>query len=468
MPSGRLKKLFQNSIIFSIGTLSTKVISFFMIPIYTAYLTKSNYGIADLIFTTSTLLFPVVTLSVFDAVFRFSFDSSIENNKILSAGIVVSTICLILVSFICVILDYYGVKNSYWLLLILWTSAFLGLFNYYARGIGLVKLFVSSNIISSICVSIFNVIFLIFMHLQVEGYLLSIVLGNVVSLAFVTIIIFLKTSFAFKLPSRSLIRELLNFSVPLIPNALSWWATNDLCRFIIYFFIGPTGNALYAVASKFPSILSAFFSVFNQAWQISAIEEFDSETKNKYFSDVFSGLVMFSFIVSDAFLFILQPLIYLLSGSAYYETWKFVPFLLLGLLFSNFSGFLGVNSVAAKKTSVLFKTTIYGVVLNALISVCLISLIGINGAGIGSFIGFLIVMIIRWKESRNYVQMKVDWVNIVLNISFFLIMYACLFINNVFFKYMLLIVIYIFLLLLYRKELKNIIEVVIKRSIKGH
>lgn len=463
MLSGRLKKLFQNSVIFSVGTLSTKAISFFMIPIYTTYLTKSNYGISDLIFTTASLLFPIVTLSIFDAVFRFSFDSSIEKDKILSAGIVVSTLCLFIVSIICGLAEYYGLKNSYWLLFILWTSAFSGLFNYYARGIGFVKLFVFANIISSVLVSFFNIIFLVFMNLQVEGYLISIILANIISFFFVGIIIFSRTKFVFKLPSKSLVKELLKFSIPLIPNALSWWATNDLCRFIIYFYIGSTGNALYAVASKFPSILNTLFSVFNQAWQISAIEEFDSKNKNQYFSSVFAGLVMFSFVVIDAFLFILQPLIYLLSGSAYYETWKFVPFLMLGLIFSNFSGFLGVNNVAAKKTNLLFKTTVYGVILNALISICLIPLVGINGAGIGSFIGFLIVMIVRWKESSKYIQIKINWLNISLNIVVFLIMYGFLFIDNNFLKYVLLSIVYIFLLLQYKKELAYIKRIIAKK-----
>ena len=70
----KYKALFKDTIIFAIGNLGSKMILFFLVPLYTNYLTTEEYGTADLIFTVAQLVVPVVSLTIYDAVIRFGLD----------------------------------------------------------------------------------------------------------------------------------------------------------------------------------------------------------------------------------------------------------------------------------------------------------------------------------------------------------------------------------------------------------
>ena len=65
----------KNTAFFAISTFGTKILSFFLIPLYTSALTTSEYGIADIISTTATLLIYVLTIDIAEAVLRFSIES---------------------------------------------------------------------------------------------------------------------------------------------------------------------------------------------------------------------------------------------------------------------------------------------------------------------------------------------------------------------------------------------------------
>ena len=69
------RELSINVILFTISGFVPKVLSFFLVPLYTNVLSTYDYGIADLITTTVQLLIPILTIDIQDAVLRFSLDS---------------------------------------------------------------------------------------------------------------------------------------------------------------------------------------------------------------------------------------------------------------------------------------------------------------------------------------------------------------------------------------------------------
>ena len=77
----RGKELLQNTIIIAIGNLSTQIISFFLLPLYTSVLSTKDYGIYDLLITISTFILPIITLLMEDALFRFLIDCKTEEEK---------------------------------------------------------------------------------------------------------------------------------------------------------------------------------------------------------------------------------------------------------------------------------------------------------------------------------------------------------------------------------------------------
>lgn len=68
----KYKTLFNNTLLISIGTFSSKLLSFLMVRFYTDFLSPSDYGAADLFMQTANLIVPLASVGIADSVFRFS------------------------------------------------------------------------------------------------------------------------------------------------------------------------------------------------------------------------------------------------------------------------------------------------------------------------------------------------------------------------------------------------------------
>ena len=71
----REKQLIKNTAIITIGKICTQMISFFLLPLYTAILTAEEYGIVDLLNTLVSLLIPIITFQIEQALFRYLIDA---------------------------------------------------------------------------------------------------------------------------------------------------------------------------------------------------------------------------------------------------------------------------------------------------------------------------------------------------------------------------------------------------------
>src|SRR3712207_8183919 len=70
----RYKELLSDTLVIGLGNFTTKLIYFFLMPIYTMAMTASEFGEADLLNNLAALLLPVFTLSIAEGVFRFVLD----------------------------------------------------------------------------------------------------------------------------------------------------------------------------------------------------------------------------------------------------------------------------------------------------------------------------------------------------------------------------------------------------------
>ncbi|MEH7356290.1 oligosaccharide flippase family protein, partial [Neobacillus drentensis] len=404
------KKLVSNSLVFAVGNLGTKLIAFFLVPLYTYYLTTSDFGLVDLLTTTVSLLIPVFTLSIFDSVLRFVMDKCYDKQTILINSLFVILIgftLLLMIYTVLVILLPFKDYILYFYLLLLVQSLFTTL-TQYIRAKGMVKLFAASGIINAFILLISNIILLVMFNWGIVGYLLSLIAANVVSCFFVVIWGGIQRDINIKKVNFKLMKEMLQYSIPLIPNALMWWIMSFSDRYIITIFLGYSANGLYAVASKIPSILNILNSIFFQAWQMSAIEEAESRDKSKFFSNVFNVFSLTMLVSTSLLLVFLKLIMDLLVADNYFDSWRYVPFLLLGVVFSSFSSFLGTNYIAAKKTSGVFKTSVIGAILNVVVCIILIPIIGLNGAAIGTMLSFLVIWLLRIRDTKQFVSIKIN------------------------------------------------------------
>ena len=365
------KKLLKNSSIFAIANLGTKIISLLLVPYYTFVLSAQEYGSVDLIVTTISLIIPIITLSIFDSVLRFAMDMLDKREDIfISAfmvmiiGFILSALLLPLFKLIPSIYEYIGLFYS----IIVIQSIHILLSNF-IRAIGKIKLFALDGVFNTIILLTSNVILLTVFKYGVKGYLISILISHIMSCIFIVLFGKILNYIKFSKYNKNIVKEMLLYSIPLIPNALMWWIMNVSDRYIITIFLGYTANGLYAVANKIPSLLNIVNNIFFQAWQLSAIEESNSKTKSNFYTNVFNIFATTMLLVTSILVLMIKPLIKLIVSSEYKECWKYAPFLLLGIVFSSFSSFLGTNYIAMKKTNGVFKTSIIGAIINIILNI---------------------------------------------------------------------------------------------------
>lgn len=403
------KSLAGNTLIFAIGNGVTLIIAFIMVPFYTKVLSPSDFGISDIIVTTTSMLLPLVSLNIFAAIFRFALDKESNRETLFTNGLNVTLIGIAASIFVSGILEAFGL--SYALLVGLYLSAtlLLNFFQNFVRGIEHVKTFALSGIIATATNVASNLLLMWVFKLGLNGYLFSLLISTLVTVIFLAIVEKLHRYVKWTSKSWTETKALLKYSIPMIPNSFAWWLTNDANKIIILMFMGPGANGILAVANKIPTMLSTFFGMFANAWQMTAVEEDGKASTSELHRVVFT--LVFGFLITGCAVIVLfiKPFMSIYVDPKFFSAWTIVPILLLTSVFSNMSAFFGTTYFVAKKTAGLITTTLWGMLANIALSFALVPVIGLNGAGVSGSLGFLLVTILRYRQTQKFVPVKVNW-----------------------------------------------------------
>lgn len=407
------KKLIKNVGIFTIGSFGSKILSFLLVPLYTAVLSTQNYGTADLISTTASLLIPILTLSIQDAVLRYALDKNIEKNDVINTALRVVIKGSILLAVGIIILNYlkiFQLENIYyWFLFLFFVSgAFNTLFNLYLRGKNKVKVIAASGILNTFITCISNIVFLIVFKFGIIGYLCALFIGELSSAFFQFFLGKIYKDIKLR-KYNDMTHEMLRYSIPLIPNSIAWWINNASDRYILTFLRGVAENGIYAVSYKVPTMLAVFQSIFNNAWSISAITEFDENDADGFFGDNYKRYSFFSYLVCSFLILLNIPIAHFLYANEFFLAWKAVPFLLVGTMFNGISIFEGSLYAAVKRTKLVASTTVIGAIINTICNFIFINIYGMVGAALATMIGYTITWLLRTWFLKSIIRLKVNW-----------------------------------------------------------
>ena len=413
----KYRKLLSNTFLFAIGSFGTKFITFLMAPLYTYFLSTEEFGRIDLINTTILLAIPIITLGIYESVLRYIMDKNEDPKSVMSNSVFILLGGLLLCFLLSPLLRQVDPirDNLLYFYILLTLRATNTLLLQFTRAIGKIKLFAVNSIILALSTLIFTIAFLAIMNLSVRGYFMAVIIANFISFLLLFTYGKVYNFVSYKSLSKSKMKVLLLFSIPLMPNAIMWWVVQISDRYLVFFFAGAGATGLYAIAAKIPAILSMVNSVFFQAWQLSAIEESESEQKSVFYSNVFSLLLSTLVLVTSAVLMILRPIFRIIIADEFYSAWRYVPFLLVATIFSSFAVFLGTNYVAMKKTSGALITNSVGAALSIILNIILIPRFGPNGASFSTMISFLVIWLLRMYNTRKFVTIKLNIIQVVIS-----------------------------------------------------
>ena len=402
--------------LFAVGSVGSKLLQFFLVPFYTRVLTDAEFGTTDLLQAAVSLLLPVFTLTVYESVFRYAMEKEYDRRSVFAAG---AAVTLAGVVFLCLCgagVALFSQLEYVWLVAANAAAvAFRTLLSQYARAIGKTGLFTSDNLLLTACVLAFNIVFIAVCKWGVGGYMLGYIAANTVSCGFLAVMLRNDISLRLTRITRRLLKTLLLFSVPLIPNTICWWISNFTDRIMITSMVSINENGLYAAAHKLPSLLSVVVTVFFQAWQISANEEIGKQDTAEFYSEIFSQISACVFVLSSLLTLLCRPVTDVLLAEEFFPAWRYMPVLLLSMTFFSFAQFLGSIYSANKKTTMAFVTNFIAMVVNVAFNYILIKNMGTVGAGAATALSFLVLWIVRAVNTRSIVPIRYRVVPLTLS-----------------------------------------------------
>ena len=388
------KQLVKNTIIIFFGRVCTQLISFFLLPLYTSYLNTSEYGIVDLIQTYVTLFVPIITLELEMSIFRYLVDarsSKKETNKLISNNFFVLFVSLFIFTCLYLIINCFINIPFRWIILIdVFVCVLSGNFLQIARGFGKTLDFSISCILTGLTTVISNIILIIFFHMGAEGMIISMALANGVCSLYLFIRLKLYSKIKLQKVDFNLLKEMYKYSLPLIPNGISWWIVNVSDRSIISWILGAGANGLYAISNKFPTIISSLTGIFNLSWAESAALHINSKDRDEFFSDI-TNTVIKLFSALGVGMIACMPFVFpILIDQKYLEAYNYIPFLILGTVFNVVICLYSQVYLAKKLSKQVATTAIIGAIINVIINFLLIRKLGLYAASLSTAISYFV------------------------------------------------------------------------------
>ena len=427
------KKLFSNTVIFAVGSFSSKLLIILLVKVYTTYLSREELGINDVITQIANWLQPIVTVTISEAVIRFGLDKAFDKKKVFTIGNMICMAGFAVLGLILPIVAISGVADKYLsgysLLLYVYvvTSGLKLVYSTFVRALEKVKLFALNGILTTLLTLIGTVVFIIGFKMGNTGYLLSIIISDGLSVVFLTFSAKLWRYIEFRRPDRALLRTMLYYSIPLIPAQILWLITNSSDSFMTTAYLGSAANGVLSAAYKIPNLVATVYFMFGQAWNMSAIMEDDSDDRNEFYTNVFELNQCLLYIIAAGCLMLVRPLTFIWLGPEFQESALYSPLLIFSSVFSCFVTFLGSIYLTSRRTTSSMVTSLFSGIINVGLNIILIPRIGLYGPALSTVASYSVVFIIRAMDSRKIIPFDLKIKKIIVNVSLLL---AMVLINN--------------------------------------
>lgn len=401
----------RNTVIYTIGNFGSNVFRFLIFPLYTFFLTKEQIGTYDLYITGATLLVPVVSLQLGDAAYRWLIDA--DRGKGLTSVVIstnfvyqsiISGVILVLTA---ILSPFVNAKYAFYLALVVILSMFFKSFQQISRGLGNNKIYASGGILNTFFLLLFNLLFLSVFKWNIDGIFLALILSYLFATLFIVLRGKISQHLVMGKASGIELKKMVAYSWPLIPNTIAWWIINASDKFLILYYLGVEANGIYSISSKIPAVILMVNSIFALAWQDHLIGAkdagSDSVANHTALLRRFIKLELsFAFIIISASPFLTKFLV----AEEFYESWKFMPLLIMGAVFMSLSSFLGASYLKMKKTSGVFYTSLISGIVNIIVSLLLLKSIGLYAAALGSALSFLVMFSVRGYQVRTHFRIR--------------------------------------------------------------
>lgn len=410
----KYKRLLKNSIWTLAGNSGSKLLGFFLLPLYTKWLGTYGFGLSDLITTYSSFLISIMTMSVSEAIFVFTKNANDKDKKVFYSsslyfiGIILSIWCVIFY-LIQKATNVNNIHNSFtdniWFIYGIVLTSFLQQYvQQFVISLEKIKIYSFTGLILTICTFLFSLVLI--PTYGVKGYIGSIISANIITMLYS--FVFSQSYKYFNIHSFDYkkICSLLRYSIPLIPNSIIWWLVSALNRPVMEYYLDYSSIGIYAIANRFPAIINMLFAIFSVSWNISVFEEYNKKGYEQFYINVFK--LLFLIITTFAILFNVfsETIINLFTTKDFNTAYLYMPFLIIASFLSCVSSFLGTNFSVVKQSKYFLYSSIWGAITAVIFNLLLIPQFGLWGATISTIMSFGVMTLARYKYSLKIMKVQ--------------------------------------------------------------
>ncbi len=424
----KLKQTAKQTLIYSLGNISSKLIGFILLPLYTGYLSTVEYGMFAILEVTATIMVAVFGFKLSTAMMRWC---SIEKSEFKTKSILFTTYTssFLVIVLLNIILQpfrdsfsllFFGNSQYQEYFLILFLSVSFEILNLFSLDLIRLKerpvfyILISITRLSTILV--LNIYFIKYLSLGIKGILLSQLIGNAL-ITLITLPVLIKNMvFNFYY---SELKKMLNYGIPLVFSTISMMLLTMGDRYIIKYYLNYSEVGIYSLGYKIASVVNVLIiQSFQTGFLPIAYKNFDKPDAQRFFSKILTYYTFILVISSLGISLFAKEVIELFSKSKEFNiAYTVVPYISLAFVFKGIQYVYSLGLHFTKKTKYNASIVLLATILNFALNFILIPRFGIYGAAGATIVSWVIMSTAFYKYSFKFYKVKYELRNILVLIS---------------------------------------------------
>ena len=406
-------RLAQQSLVYGIGGVVSRLVAIGLIPIYTRDLHKGGYGTVAILLSGEALMVIALRAGVQNAFFRFYYLTSdpLERRTVVRTSfwftMISATVGLVLgLVFAPEIATAFTLKAGQ-INLVRATAVFLWADMNYQQQTAFFRaeqrsISYALASVSNVTITICSTVLLVIVFRQGP---LGLIVGNFTGTlcVYTALLVYRLRLLGFEFDFR-LYRAMEHFGLPLLPSALALWATKFSDRFFINYFLDKNEVGVYSFGVMIASALVLVITAFQLAWPAFAYSIEDDEEARHTYAYVLTYFLFFMTWVAVALSLLAPFLAHLLAGRPVFRPGaRFVPVLAFGtVIFAGYSVVV-ISIGRIRKTGANWIITGLGALVDVALNILLIPRVGAIGAAF-ALLGAYAVMFVgmSWHAQRLF------------------------------------------------------------------
>ena len=398
----RFKLFIENFLVYGLGGMISKIVPFVMLPIVTRLMPNAFYfGLNDISTVVVSFGQALAVMGMYDALFRMFFEKNEQSYKkeLCSTALTFTLITSIIIFFLMILFReplaqlFFSDRKFANLLCLSAMSILIGATNSIVsaptRMQNQRKVFLVTNFLSPV------ISYSISIPLLLKGYyIVALPLASILSALSMEVIFMVLNHkwFSFRI-NKKYLKEMLVIALPLVPNFLVYWIFNSSDRLMISKLIGTDWNGIYAVGAKIGQASQLIYTAFAGGWQFFAFSTMKDQDQVKMTSNIFEDLGVITFSAGMIMAAISKEVFALLFSEEYLQGYIVMPYLFVAPLLLMLYQVVVNQFLVIKKTWPSVLLLFFGAVTNVVLNATLIPMIGIEGAAIGTFMGYVVSIV---------------------------------------------------------------------------